>query len=700
MLTQLGQRIEQASSLSELQPLFARLEEISRQHTGDFEVQIVAHDIRQQILARGSELRKSAPSPVIPTPPATTPIEGAPLATSPPHETPAAVPVSEEPPRRRRGVMVAWLLAGALLFSGIGIAISVMNDRSARDAATTPVVANIATVPPGAQISINGQASCTSDCITNLVPGVYRVDAAMEGYDPISQQLKVAPDQPASLKLTLPLQSPGLRVIAELSTGEVFLDDQRAGDLQDGQFAIDRVPPGKHTLRVAGGSSEAKFTFDAAAGAIPTIDGPIATKELLAAIIASKDTSARITTSVGPLKLTANGENQDDATVEGVELKDYKVGDNKFTLIDTTKKVRTLSETFPAAPMLTIFLKTDQNIGTLLISTGNESGVRVFINNRETRKPTEKGELRVQTIGKVNVRVEKAGFDPVPPQTITIAKGEEKKVEFTLHETPKFGALAIAGGTPGAEVLLNQRVIGNIASDGSYRNTSIGPGDHTIEIRYEQHEPRKFTRSFQAGQTVTLTGTEAALTAIKVTPPPAPPPAAVAPPPPPPKPAPKAVSGDMSDFDNPGAWRLEDGVYHHRGQAALTYTLTPNGIFTFSIYMLKGGRVRWFLNHTDSKNYALFEMDEKNFWAKVVKDGKTTERKKVATKQDKDLRVWNIQIDVTADRAIHKIQDDNNNWVQLDSWSDPGRDFTKGKFGILVQGNDEVGLSNFSFTGQ
>lgn len=695
-LRQLGQQIERATTLSELQPHFARLEEISRQHSGDFEVQIVAHDIKQQILAKGSELRRTQPRPVIPTPP----LE-APLAKEAPHETPPAKPepnkvAAEEPPRRKHGVAIAWVLAGLLLFAGVGIAISVMKDRDARLVAETPIAANIATVPPGAQILIDGQASCTSDCVARLLPGTYRVDATLEGYDPSTSQLKIVAEQPAELKLTLTPVSPGLRVIAEMRTGEIFLDDERVGELQDGEFTIVRVMPGKHTVRISGEANQATFTFDAAPGVLPAIDGPIATKELLAAIVASNATSAKLTTSSGPFKLLTNGEEEADATTEGVELTEYRVGANEFTLTDANKKKRTLSETFSATPMLTVFLKTDQNIGTLLISTGGESGVRVFVNNRETRKPTEKGELRVQAIGKVNVRVEKAGFDAVPPQTVTIAKGEEKKLEFTLKETPKFGTLAIAGGTPGAEVVLNQRVIGNIATDGTFRNASIAPGDHTIDLRADQHEPKRFTRAFRAGQIVMLTAAEAALATVRIAaPPPPPPPPPIATPPPAPKPAPRRVEGGMSDFDNSSAWRLQDGIHRHRGNANLTYSLTPNGIFTFSIYALKGGRVRWFLNYTDSKNYALFELDDKTFWAKTVKDGKTVERKKLAHKQPKDS-VWNIQVDANPQRTVHKIQD-NSGWVELDAWQE---DLTNGKFGIQVQGNDEVGLSSFQFTGR
>jgi len=33
----------------------------------------------------------------------------------------------------------------------------------------------------------------------------------------------------------------------------------------------------------------------------------------------------------------------------------------------------------------------------------------------------------------------------------------------------------------------------------------------------------------------------------------------------------------------------------------------------------------------------------------------------------------------------------------LDTFVEQGRDFTQGKFGFLIQGNDEIAISNFKF---
>ena len=31
------------------------------------------------------------------------------------------------------------------------------------------------------------------------------------------------------------------------------------------------------------------------------------------------------------------------------------------------------------------------------------------------------------------------------------------------------------------------------------------------------------------------------------------------------------------------------------------------------------------------------------------------------------------------------------------TWAEPGRNFSEGKFGFLIRGNDEIGISDFKF---
>jgi hypothetical protein len=58
--------------------------------------------------------------------------------------------------------------------------------------------------------------------------------------------------------------------------------------------------------------------------------------------------------------------------------------------------------------------------------------------------------------------------------------------------------------------------------------------------------------------------------------------------------------------------------------------------------------------------------------------------------------LFTIQIEVTPDHAAQKLRV-GDEWQALDIFSEPGRDFTQGKFGFLLQGNDEIAISDFKF---
>ena len=54
-------------------------------------------------------------------------------------------------------------------------------------------------------------------------------------------------------------------------------------------------------------------------------------------------------------------------------------------------------------------------------------------------------------------------------------------------------------------------------------------------------------------------------------------------------------------------------------------------------------------------------------------------------------------VEVTPEHVVHKIKNSSGEWITLDSFAEPGRNFTSGKFGFLIQGNDEIGISEFAF---
>ena len=86
--------------------------------------------------------------------------------------------------------------------------------------------------------------------------------------------------------------------------------------------------------------------------------------------------------------------------------------------------------------------------------------MRVFLNGKEYPRKTQKGQLRIPTLGSVNVRVAKDGFEITGVQTADVKKGSETRLEFKMQPLPQVAILQIREATPGAEVLLDQKPLG------------------------------------------------------------------------------------------------------------------------------------------------------------------------------------------------------------------------------------------------
>src|ERR1700691_350275 len=182
---------------------------------------------------------------------------------------------------------------------------------------------------------------------------------------------------------------------------------------------------------------------------MPAVGGPVTVHNLIAVLVASFGTTARVVTSSGPLKLAVNGQPQPDTGPAGADVANFQTGSDEF-VVGEGKDERKMSDDFGAAPMVTAFLKLDVNAGTLIITTGQDD-VRVFLNDKEYKRRTQGGPLRIMTLGKVTVRVSKSGFLDEPAQTAEVKKGAETHLQFVLKPQPQFGLLEIHGATPGAD---------------------------------------------------------------------------------------------------------------------------------------------------------------------------------------------------------------------------------------------------------
>ncbi len=786
----LEQQVDQITELADLKPIFFRVDELAKEYPGDFEVQLAASEVKQRVVTRGTVLKQlgqtmqgavpvmadfAPPLPSPPLPSSTPP----PLPVPPPDvlASPSALPTAsstfqappvlgDQPapplqvsaPPALPGTGKAWksaLLIGAvcgILIAGAVLGVLVKRARVAR--ATAAVVVRVTTTPPGAAIRVNGEAKCNSDCSVPLPPGEYQVTAFLDGYQPSATTLKVTASQAASVAIKLEPQPQMLRILTDLPQGQVVLDDRPPTELQDGQFVINNVQPGKHTVKVSSNGAEALFPVEIAAARQPAVAGPMSARNLIAVLVSSMGNNARVVTN-NPAKLALNGQPQADANPAGVDLSGFRPGVNQIA-VGEGKDQHVLAESYGPAPMLTAFLKSDLNIGTLIVSTA-EDNVRVYLNGKEYPRKTQRGQLRIPTLGNVNVRVAKDGFELTAPQTAEVKKGSEVRLEFKMQPVPQVATLQIREATPGAEVLLDQKSLGLVGDDGSFAANSVPPGDHTIELRKDQFLPKRIQRQFVAGRAVAVQGGEAVLAAaigtVKLSRTPADAqvvyrradetqghelrgnqtdlPAGsyvftaraagytdkterlqvaagetaslqlalakvVAAAPPPPK-----IFG-MADFEDANAWSKQGDLWVHKGEGVIPFKLPTNGTFTFTVRLLRGGslfrggRIRWAVQYVDAKNYDLFELDRKVLSSKVIEGGKTYDRGKFEHGlNDKDMS-YTVQVDVAPGQLVHRVRN-GDNWLVLDTWKEPGRKFNQGKFVFLTQGSDQIGLSDFQF---
>jgi hypothetical protein len=809
-LKRLDELIKSAAELAALKPIYFRLNDVIRAFPGDFDVQFTGNEIHQRLMARGMLLKQQETSPplppampaaqprplpstlldtVVPAPsappeqlvvPAATPL---PLSfpfpdSAPPEQPPPPLAVThEKPPTRpaappsphpalnwRRAAPTAAMACLLVLLLIVFVVRQTHRGTNNVARSSAPVQVGVTTFPPGASVRVTAEQSpargsnetaCTSNCKLALTPGTYQVSASLEGFDPVSSAVTVKALQPATVSLKLPPQAQSIRLLTDLDQGKVVVDGRPPVDLQEGQLVLEKVAPGTHSVRVIGRNGDASFSFEFADARLPAVAGPVKARNMIAVLVASFGRQARLTTDAGPWKLAVNGQPQGDAGPAGTELTSFQAGVNEI-VVNQGLDQRNMNESFGAAPMLTAFLKTDVNAGTLIVSSGQDD-VRVFLNGKEYRRRTQRGQLRVQTLGKVAVRVAKSGFQDEPAQTVEVKKGVEVRLQFDLKPQPQFGSLQIHGAMAGTEVLVDRKNAGIVGPDGSFGLSAIPPGDHTIDLQREQHRPKRLQRHIRAGQTLVLSGVDVVLAAaygtIRLTRNPASatityrrgdetasheasgnqielPPGSYTfsasapgftesstrvqlaagesrqvdfalPRERQAAPAPVVAASGMAEFEDAQSWKKEGESWVHKGGGFVPYKLPPKGVFTFTVQLLKGGgvfragQVRWCVQYLDAKTYLLSEMDGKNFWTGVIEKGKRAERVK-APHNLRNLKVFTVQLEVAPDRLVQKVRV-GDEWKVLDTFAEPGRDFTQGKFGFLIQGNDEIAISDFKF---
>ena len=596
--------------------------------------------------------------------------------------------------------------------------------------------------PAGAAIRINNEVRGTSDVDVSLPFGTYQIEAHLDGYQTAQTGFEARAGAPGSVELTLQPTVPVVKLTADTGTGKVLLDDQPAFELDSAQWTAEHVSAGPHQLKFAGPQAEASFAFTAAPGSVPVVNGPLSAKGVHAVVVSNSANHLHVYYSDPHAK--ASLDSQPDAEIgnDGIDIPNVGLGPHQLNLSSATDH-HSVAIDVGAAPTLSAFLISDQDIGTLLVVTG-EDDAQVYLNNQLQKKTTKGGQLRIPNLAPkgYTIRVAKNGFQNPPEQQVTIRKGDSAKLNFALAPFLHAASLAIDGLGSGTSILLDGVVVGTQQADGKFRFPSVAPGDHAIELRREHYNPKILHKHFVAGSTLAVSSSEATMDAaagqLKITFSPADAvvtlgidgqaptniisgmPVTVAPgtyqltarvgnfP----RTVPVEVvagelrnigplslaPGGMQELGDATAWKADQGWFVHRGGGFVLNSSSIAGTFVFSSILDKGKLLQWVFNYTDDRNYELFQMDDNFFYRSEVRDGKKTEEAKIPFKTDKK-KARTFQIVVTPNRIVHQLQQ-GAGWASLDSWIRPDGNLSSGKFGFYLPGNDEIKLSNFSHYGE
>jgi eukaryotic-like serine/threonine-protein kinase len=531
---------------------------------------------------------------------------------------------------------------------------------------------------------------------------------------------------------------PAVKLFSDISTGKVTFDDQPPAEFQDGQWTLDKIPTGEHKLTFAGPQGEASFTFSTDAGVVPAVKGPIVSKGVLAVVVSGIAGHLHVYSSDLAAKVSLDGQAPLDVPQDGRDLPSISAGAHELAVTRGSDEYK-LDIDASAAPTLSAFLESGQNLGTLVVVAGQDKA-RVFLNGKLQPQPTQGGQLRIPNLELKDyvVRVSKTGFQDLPEQKIGIRKGEQAKLIFNLQPIPHLASLTIQGGVPGATVLIDQTPVGTVQPDGTLTVATVNPGDHTVELRKDRFKAKQIKKHFVVGTAVSLVAADATLEAapgelrITFTPADAQVTLNKA------GEAPMKVSSGgtlslaagsytlaaktadnftrsstveisagqsrsldlslapsgMSKWDDPAGWKQEKGAFVHKGGDFVMYSISPtSGTFVFSAMLTKGHRLQWMLNCTNVNNYVLFQMDDNNFYRTVVRDGQKGDETKIPHKGDKKS-FRTLQIRVGPNEIVHQIRQ-GDSWVVLDRWTQPGSNLSLGKFGFYIPGSDQVALSSF-----
>ncbi len=627
-------------------------------------------------------------------------------------------------------------------------------------AAGAKIKVTLHAAPAGAEIRVNDAVCGSSECVMDLAPGLYRAEARLADYQTASTTFTVKEDQtaPPPVSLALLPVPPVVTISTDLADGSVLLDRMPYKPAQGGDIEIRKLDAGSHSIFVESGAFRSSIAFDIADGAIPSVTGPVQTQGMFGFVLVHAGANAKIYGSVPGATATLDGMPAGMVGPQGLELKDLTPGAH-VVLLEGQGAHSQINFDGGPTPALVASLVTNRSLGALTIVT-TEDGANIFLNGEKYSQPIRGGRALLYLPPKAySIRVQKDGFAPAPEQTVNLRNGEQSQVQFKL--VPAKARLAVHHGIAGAEVFLDNNRIGVVRPDGEFSVEGLDPGKHSVSIRHDRYKPFQADQVFPAGKStdldgalqslfgtlriettpavadlhlrirrqndnqdrdvkettlsvqegtytvfasapryqdasvtvrVTPDGTAVATLAMKIVP--VAPAVIVA------SPAP-AAAFVLNDWFKTGEWTREGQTLRRQGGnfVLVPLELTAANI-RFTAKSLKGKRLEWVAGYRDPKNYYLFQLDDMFFNRTEVADGKHGKTVKIPHQAQRDA-FNTLTIDINPRGITHSISHEQQpsleRSLQLETW-EPAGGFPQGRFGFLIQGKDEIGLTDFRLT--
>ena len=246
--------------------------------------------------------------------------------------------------------------------------------------------------------------------------------------------------------------------------------------MEGGQWALENITPGQHTLRVSGPQGKLNLSFESGSGAQLKLNRPTVSRDLHAIVVGSSREHTKVFSSFFPAKLSLDGQPERDIGADGVDFPAMSPGAHRLALRQGEDQ-HTLEMVMGTVPTLSVFLASDLNVASLLVVTG-EDKAQVFVNGKPYNRQTKFGQLLIANLlpKKYVVRVAKSGFQDVAEESVTLKKGQQSQLAFKLLPFPKVAGISVQGGMPGTEVLVVEFRSGRCSRMGPFTLPASLPG--------------------------------------------------------------------------------------------------------------------------------------------------------------------------------------------------------------------------------